>query len=63
MMNCREVTRLISESQERALTLRERLSLMLHTMACSGCANYGKHLEFLRKTARRLREGGAGDER
>lgn len=62
MMNCKEVTRLISESHERALTLRERLALMLHTMACSGCTNYGKHLEFLRKATRRLREGDSGSE-
>jgi putative zinc finger protein len=57
MMNCKQVIRLISERQERELTLRERLALMMHTMACSGCNNYGKHLAFLRKAGRRLREG------
>lgn len=62
MMNCREVTRLLSEGYERKLTLRERLALMMHTMRCIGCTNYGKHLAFLRKAARRLREGGAGSE-
>ncbi|AKU12225.1 hypothetical protein AzCIB_2330 [Azoarcus sp. CIB] len=63
MLNCKEVTRLMSEGYERKLTLGERLSLKMHTMMCIGCTNYGKHMDFLRKAARRLREGGAGGER
>lgn len=62
MMNCKEVTRLLSEGYERELSLRERFALKLHRMACIGCTNYGKHLEFLHKAARRLREGSAGNQ-
>jgi len=52
MMNCRQATRLISESQERPLTFRERLLLKMHTMMCSGCRNFGRHMEILRKISR-----------
>ena len=36
-MSCREVTRLMAESFERRLTLKERLSLRMHTMMCGTC--------------------------
>lgn len=61
MMSCKEVTRLISESQERRLTLLERAALKWHTMMCVGCTNFGKHMDFLRKAAARYREGHHGD--
>ncbi len=37
MLNCEQVTRLVSESFDRNLTLRERLGLRLHTMMCGTC--------------------------
>ena len=37
MLNCKEVTRLVSESFDRQLTLRERFGLRLHTMMCGTC--------------------------
>ena len=37
MLNCKEVTRLISESFDRNLSLRERFGLRLHVMMCSTC--------------------------
>ena len=40
MLNCQQVTRLLSESQERTLTLQERISLKMHGMMCSGCRNF-----------------------
>lgn len=57
MTNCKNVTRLLSERYERTLTLRERLTLMAHLAMCRGCANYGRHMEFLRAATGRLREG------
>ena len=61
MISCKEVTRLMSEGQERPLTLRERMALKIHTMMCLGCSNYGKQMVFLRKLAKRYREGMHGD--
>ncbi len=63
MMNCKDATRLMSERYERTLSLRERMSLQVHTAMCVGCTNYGKHLEVLRKATARLREGNAGGEK
>lgn len=63
MMNCKDATQLMSERYERTLSLRERLTLKVHTAMCSGCANYGLHLDVLRQATARLREGNAGGER
>lgn len=49
MLNCREVTRLVSESQERKLSVVEKLSLNLHLMMCDGCKNFSLQVPFLRK--------------
>ncbi|MDP2440054.1 zf-HC2 domain-containing protein [Rhodoferax sp.] len=47
MMNCQHCTRLISESQDRPLTLAEEISLKVHVMMCSGCKNFSLQLPFL----------------
>lgn len=47
MLNCREVTRLVSESQERRLSVVERMSLNLHLMMCDGCKNFSLQVPFL----------------
>lgn len=48
MMNCREATRLMSEAQDRKLTLRESAELEFHKMMCKGCRNFSKHMGSLR---------------
>lgn len=57
MMNCQQATRLISESQERALTVPEKLTLKMHLMMCSGCRNFSLQVPFLGKTMRAYAEG------
>lgn len=52
MLDCQQITRLYSESQERTLTLQERMSLKMHVMMCSGCRNFGKQMHTLRHIAR-----------
>ncbi|HLA34828.1 MAG TPA: zf-HC2 domain-containing protein [Rhodocyclaceae bacterium] len=47
MLNCRDATCLLSESQERTLSLKERLSLKMHVMMCSGCRNFSDHMHKL----------------
>lgn len=61
MLNCKEVTRLYSESQERTLSLPERLSLKMHVMMCDGCRNFGKQMPILRQMVRAYVKG--ADER
>jgi hypothetical protein len=57
MLNCQAATRLLSESQERKLTLKETMALKLHTLMCKGCRNFGKHLQVLRTLARSYAKG------
>jgi hypothetical protein len=57
MLNCQQVTRLFSESQERTLTLKEQIPLKMHVMMCSGCRNFGKQMHILRHVARAYAKG------
>ena len=52
MLNCKEATRLISESQERKLSLLEKIPLKFHVMMCSGCKNFSKQVPFLSQAMR-----------
>lgn len=61
MMNCYEVTRLMSEAQERTLTLKERLALRFHTAMCSACRRFGCHLETIRQAMQRYASGADND--
>lgn len=70
MLNCKEVTRLLSEAQERKLSFYERVQLEMHLAMCKGCTNFRKQLDFLRMASRRYASGagiearkpGTGDE-
>jgi len=52
MLSCKDVTHLLSEAQDRKLTLAERMSLEMHLAICKGCANFKKQMVFLRKACR-----------
>jgi len=52
MLNCHDATRLLSESQERSLTMSERMSLKLHVMMCKGCENVQEQMGTLRSMMR-----------
>ncbi|GAA5442752.1 hypothetical protein Misp06_00927 [Microbulbifer sp. NBRC 101763] len=58
MKSCREATRLMSESQERNLNLREQASLKLHLAMCAPCRNFGKQMQVLRRISKSYAEGG-----
>ena len=57
MKSCREVTRLLSEAQERPLTLGERTSLRIHLMICAACRNFGQQMHSLRQISRTYARG------
>ncbi|MEX2352657.1 MAG: zf-HC2 domain-containing protein [Gammaproteobacteria bacterium] len=57
MLNCHEVTRLVSESQERPLSFMERLSLKIHVMMCKACHNFSEQVPFIRQTMRAYAKG------
>lgn len=54
MLDCKRNTELLSQGQDRPLTLRERMAMRLHLMMCKGCRNFEKQLAFIRKAARDL---------
>ena len=54
MINCREATRLISQSLDVNLPWHRRLVLKLHLLYCLWCRRYAAQLRFLRQAARRF---------
>jgi len=62
MMNCQQATQLLSEAQDRNLSLTERASLKMHTMMCSGCHNFSRQMQTLREFAHVYARGGDGDD-
>ncbi len=54
MLNCREATRLISQSLDAKLPWDQRLGLRFHLLYCIWCRRYATQLRFLRKATREL---------
>lgn len=52
MMSCKYVTHLLSEAQDRPLTLGERVPLEMHLMIGKGCAIFRKQMDSLRTACR-----------
>jgi len=52
MLSCKEATHLMSESQERELSLVERMQLKLHLAMCKGCARFLAQMGFLRRACK-----------
>lgn len=57
MLNCHDATRLMSESQERPLSLMQRMSLKLHVSMCSGCKNFNEQMKVVRLMTRSYAKG------
>ncbi|MBS3912982.1 MAG: hypothetical protein KG003_00630 [Bacteroidetes bacterium] len=49
MLSCKEAAALIEKKQHFGLTLREKVDLTLHKMACSACRMYEKQNNALDK--------------
>jgi hypothetical protein len=56
LTNCKEASRLLSQAQEKPLSLRDRVRLWLHIRRCIACQRYQRQLAFLRAALRRERE-------
>lgn len=48
IFNCREVSRLVSESLDRKLPLHQRMGIRVHLSMCKFCSRYRKQLLILR---------------
>ena len=47
MMNCRQISRLVSEGRDRKLSLRERFGMRIHLAVCSFCRSFLREVERL----------------
>ncbi len=56
MMSCKKVSRMLSESMERKLSVWERFGLWFHVSMCKLCKGFSKDLQQLREAARRHAE-------
>ena len=52
MLNCKEISKLVSESLEQKLPLRTRMTVKMHLMMCSMCRTYQKQTLLLREAVR-----------
>jgi hypothetical protein len=55
MLSCKEATRLLSQRQDRALTMSENVKLRLHLVACFACTRFARQLAFMRMALSRWR--------
>jgi hypothetical protein len=53
MLTCKQVSVLVSQSQDRKLGWLERWRLGAHLRVCEGCRNFRQQIEFLRGAIRR----------
>ena len=54
MLNCRQVTRLVSQSMDGRLRWYQRLGVRIHLLYCVWCRRYAAQLQFLRKATQDL---------
>jgi hypothetical protein len=54
MLNCRQATRLISQSMDGKLPWHRRLGMRIHLLYCVWCQRYAAQLKFLRTAAKEL---------
>jgi predicted anti-sigma-YlaC factor YlaD len=55
-ISCKEASRLVSQSQDRQLSLGEQVALRVHLAICRGCRAFSAQVAFLRRAVRRLAE-------
>ena len=52
MLNCKDMTKLISDSLEGKISARQRMELRLHIMMCGMCRRFRSNIIELRKRVR-----------
>lgn len=56
MFNCREVSRLVSESMDRELSLPKKLGIRFHCLMCRYCARFALQLTRIRELIQKQKE-------
>lgn len=55
MLDCKHASRLVSQSMDRRLSLRERLGLRLHLLLCDACSRFSTQMALLQQAVRQWR--------
>ena len=55
-LDCKEVSRLISESQDQDLPASDRARVRLHFVICQTCRNVDEQMQFIRRAMRKMGE-------
>lgn len=56
-LDCKEVSRMISEGQDRELSESDRARLRAHFVICKTCRTVDEQMQFLRRALRALGKG------
>lgn len=56
MLNCKDVTQLISRSMDASLPIGKRIGVRIHLLMCQLCARYRQQLLLIRNTVRNFAE-------
>ena len=54
MLNCRQVTRLVSRSMDARLSRYQRLEVSIHLLYCSWCRRYHSQIRLLQTALKEL---------
>ena len=61
LLTCKEATQLLSNDMDGETTLHERNRLRMHLITCSGCRNYRRDLQWMRRACRSTTERALDD--
>jgi hypothetical protein len=61
MLNCRQITRLVSQSMDVKLPWYQRLAIRVHLLYCVWCRRYSNQVQFLRKATIELGDRADGE--
>lgn len=54
--HCKEVARLVSESQDRSLSFFDRLRVRYHMVMCAVCRRFADQMKFVHRLSQRMGE-------
>jgi len=54
MLNCKQVSQLVSQSLDRRLTWKERMAVRMHLIICKYCKRFEQQLHAMRKAIKRM---------
>lgn len=55
--SCQQVSQMLSESDDRTLSVRERIAISFHVAICRYCSRFKKQLRFMRAAIERDKAG------